>query len=126
MQATLQLGVSLDLSSAVSCAPPSNGGSKTQNDWPKSLTRREFEISRPPVGNRLFPFQVALLWRWREFRNASFRDHGTRRFDEALGQGRRPAVGEDIDNSFAWWQAPRAHLRTSGCGIAIGRTWPAC
>lgn len=66
-------------------------------NWSKNLARKEFEITRPPVGNKLFPFQVGLYGAGANFampRSVLMQLGG---FDEALGPGSPCCACDDND-----------------------------
>lgn len=69
----------------------------TQMSWSNNLARQVFDIARPPVGNKLFPFQVGLYGTGANFAmpRSVIIDLGG--FDEALGVGSPTGAGEDID-----------------------------
>lgn len=68
-----------------------------QVNWSKELARTEFEITRPPPGDKLFPFRPALYGTGANFaiRRTVLLEIGG--FDEALGAGSPAGAGEDID-----------------------------
>jgi GT2 family glycosyltransferase len=65
--------------------------------WSKNLTRTVFDVSDPPSGSPLFPFQVGLYGTGANFalRRAAVVAVGG--FDEGLGVGSPTGGGEDID-----------------------------
>lgn len=68
-----------------------------QAQWSSKLTRENFDITRPPPGNPLFPFQVGLYGTGANFAmpRAVLKKLGG--FDDGLGIGSPAGGGEDID-----------------------------
>lgn len=70
---------------------------ENQVSWSRNLTRTEFDITRPPPGDKVFPFHPALYGTGANFaiRRSVLLEVGG--FDEALGAGSPVGAGEDID-----------------------------
>lgn len=76
---------------------PEQSWFEDQVNWSRHLTREEFQISRPPRGNKLFPFQVGLYGAGANFampRSVLLKLGG---FDEAFGPGSPCAASDDND-----------------------------
>jgi len=108
--------------------------------WSNSLQCRVFDVSDPPIGLPLFPFQVGLYGTGANFalRRAVVLSIGG--FDEALGAGSPTGGGEDIDMFVrvlvSKWQlvyepaavvwhrhrddVPALHAQARGYGLGLG------
>jgi glycosyltransferase involved in cell wall biosynthesis len=70
---------------------------ENQMNWSKNLTGEEFDITHPPVGDKLFPFHVALYGAGANFAMPRSVIGELGGFDEALGAGSPTGGGDDID-----------------------------
>jgi glycosyltransferase involved in cell wall biosynthesis len=68
-----------------------------QMNWSKNLTKEVFDITRPPVGDRLFPFHVGLYGAGASFAMPRSVLTELGGFDEALGAGSPTGACEDND-----------------------------